>query len=614
MTQLQQLLRRFLAREIELAELQSGFRRLLAKDEQLAGLAAAWLEAGERDGRLSQTVCQALKDVLVSHVARTNEGPDPRDSGVFQTLTDRDVAKSPSTRFVAAEQQSATPRRRADDQQPAAGAADEEPDTYVREESEVPDGNSTADALGDKLNVGSLIGGRYELLSEVGSGGMGTIYKARDRLRAEAQDRNPYIALKLLSDRFKEHPDSMIALQREVRRAQTLSHPNVITVHEFFRDGPHYYMTMELLNGNPLDVLVKTEFAGGTSLDVAWPIIEGVGNALQFGHEKGIVHSDIKPGNIFVCDDGTVKVLDLGISRPMQVGNVTDSQKTAFDPGVRLGGLTPAYASLEMWWQGTPDPRDDIYALACVSYLLITGSHPYDGLSAREAHERELVPERIEQLSRQQWRAMLNGLAFKREDRSRSVRRFLAELSPQSVVRARRRMAVLSIVLIGAIVLFFGVRQWGIQVEDAAIRDSAPVPPGRMSDIERPTLTEEQLEDLTGLMRLAELRFDEIEDDLTADDLIYLLSSGPNSVVHLTDTVLDVDPGFESALDLRRQSFDLLMRKARAAYQDDDYASAWALSSAANELRLTTITLSGRGGEVLRLQRDICDRAPSVCG
>ena len=92
---------------------------------------------------------------------------------------------------------------------------------------------------------------------------MGKVFKARDRLRAEAQDRDPFIALKVLSERFKEHPDSMIALQRESRRAQTLAHPNVITVHEFFRDGPHFYMTMELLNGKPLDLLLQSDYSAG---------------------------------------------------------------------------------------------------------------------------------------------------------------------------------------------------------------------------------------------------------------------------------------------------------------------------------------------------------------
>jgi serine/threonine protein kinase len=259
-----------------------------------------------------------------------------------------------------------------------------------------------------------VIGGRYELLQQLGSGGMGKVFKARDRLREEAQDRDMDIAVKILSDEFKDHPDSMIAMQREAKRAQTLSHPNIINVHDFFRDGPHLYLTMELLEGKPLDEKLRAEFWGGLPFDEAWPIIDGLCRALQYGHKKGIVHSDIKPANLFICDDGSIKVLDLGIARPIPLANVPESEQTTFDPGKRLGSLTPAYASLEMWYQDTPDPRDDIYALACVAYMLLTGLHPFKGKSAKKAAEQGLVPKKIDSISRGQWAAISGGLEFHR--------------------------------------------------------------------------------------------------------------------------------------------------------------------------------------------------------
>ena len=601
MLELQNLLKQFLGRSIGLEELQKQFGILLEEEPRLAMTAAAWLDAGEKDGRLSATVCTSLKNVLVTHMATRNQGPDPRDSGIF------DAPDFTAVRNVVD-----------DDESPAQAEAQE---TFVRDPDKTKLGSDTdaehmtarsapASASTDVdaiLIIGSIIGGRYELISELGSGGMGKVFKARDRLRAEAQDRDPFIALKVLSERFKEHPDSMIALQRESRRAQTLAHPNVITVHEFFRDGPHFYMTMELLNGKPLDLLLQSDYSAGLEFEDAWPIIEGVGQALQYGHEKGIVHSDIKPGNIFVCTDGTVKVLDLGISRPIPVTDVPEAEQTVFDPGTRLGSLTPAYASLEMWNQDTPDPRDDIYALGCVGYLLLTGRHPFDGQSAREAFNQNLSPPKIEKIARSQWSALIDALSFRRDDRTKSVRHMLNRLAPQAVIRSKRRNALYIGAALAVVVAIFGVRYYGLAVEDRAMDDR-----GRMAteitDTPAPRidLTTEQQEEIDSLMGIAQYQFASIPAEATAEDLSYVLSLGPNSVAQLTDAVLQVDPGYEPALELRQQAFDLYLSTAGNLRDAENYTAAMALTRDADQVIPNTST-------VLRLQRSICDASPETC-
>jgi len=441
MTELQKLLDRFLAREIGLDELQQQFALLLAGDSDLPMSAATWLDAGEKDGCLSATVCRSLKSALESHLAAAYVDPDPEFSEIFAApdeSSEQDKDLPPAADEPASGEKIKTEvlgSRSTALGTPSIGSEDEGATEIRSVEVEV------------ELKVGSLIGGRYELQAQLGSGGMGKVFRAHDRLRAEAQDRDPHIALKILSDEFKDHPDSMIAMQREAKRAQTLSHPNVINVHDFFRDGPHLYLTMELLEGKPLDELLRTDYWGGLPFDEAWPIIECVCSALKYGHEKGIVHSDIKPANIFICDDGTVKVLDLGIARPIPLANVPDSEQTTFDPGKRLGSLTPAYASLEMWYQDTPDPRDDIYALACVAYMLLSGVHPFKGKSAKRASETDLVPKKIDSLSRGQWSAITGGLEFHRSNRIKSVEQFRTLLEPQSVVRKRHRIVALSAML-----------------------------------------------------------------------------------------------------------------------------------------------------------------------
>jgi serine/threonine protein kinase len=399
----------------------------------------------------------------------------------------------------------------------------------------------------------------------------------------------------------------MIALQRESRRAQTLAHPNVITVHEFFRDGPHFYMTMELLSGKPLDLLLQSDYASGLAFEDAWPIIEGVGLALQYGHDKGIVHSDIKPGNIFVCTDGTVKVLDLGIARPIPVADVPEAEQTLFDPGTRLGSLTPAYASLEMWNQDEPDPRDDIYALGCVGYLLLTGRHPFDGQSAREALNQNLKPAKIDNIARSQWSAFVGALEFRRSDRTKSVRQLLSRLAPQSVIRSKRRTAVYIGAVLATIVAIISVRYYGLAVEDRAMDDR-----GRMATEitdtpdQRTDLTAEQQEEIDTLMGVAEHQLAAIPAVASAEDIAYFLSLGPSSVVQLTDTVLKVDPGYEAALAIRQKAFDLYIATASNLRDAKDYTAAMSLARGADTVIPNTST-------VLRLQRSICDAAPEVC-
>ena len=106
------------------------------------------------------------------------------------------------------------------------------------------------------VDVGSVVRGRFELESMIGEGGMGVVYRAVDRLHKEMQDRDPYVAIKILNANLNRHPSALIALQRETRKAQLLAHENIINVHSFDRDGSIVYMTMELLDGKSLRSIV----------------------------------------------------------------------------------------------------------------------------------------------------------------------------------------------------------------------------------------------------------------------------------------------------------------------------------------------------------------------
>src|SRR6185312_12459404 len=128
-------------------------------------------------------------------------------------------------------------------------------------------GRAVADA--PTLGAGSVVKDRFVLEEELGRGGMGIVFKARDLRKEEAQDRNPYVALKVLNEEFKRHPESLKALQRESRKAQHLAHPNVVTVYDFDRDGANVFMVMELLEGRSLDRLIRKSEDSGVGNQMA---------------------------------------------------------------------------------------------------------------------------------------------------------------------------------------------------------------------------------------------------------------------------------------------------------------------------------------------------------
>ncbi|MGT2428083.1 serine/threonine-protein kinase [Cupriavidus basilensis] len=293
----------------------------------------------------------------------------------------------------------------------------------------VPPADQAIAGAEQSKGVGDTLNGRFVLEECLGVGGMGTVYKALDLRKLEASDRKPYIAIKVLNVQFRGHPKSLIALQREARKAQTLAHRNIVTVYDFDRDGSVVYLTMEYLSGKSLNRVLRAPDFAGMPFAKALPIVTGMGRALSYAHERGFVHCDFKPANVFLTDSGEVKVIDFGIARVFQQP-ADDADPTVFDPGT-LGGMTPAYASPEMFEHREPDPRDDIYALACVTYELLTGRHPYERLSANQARGAGLKPQRPKSLSRGQWRALRAALSFDRATRTPTVARFLADLGAE---------------------------------------------------------------------------------------------------------------------------------------------------------------------------------------
>ncbi|HEY8608962.1 MAG TPA: serine/threonine-protein kinase [Noviherbaspirillum sp.] len=325
----------------------------------------------------------------------------------------------------------------------------------------LPEAAQTMKGVGDTLN------GRFVLEECVGFGGMGMVYKALDLRKLEASDRKPYIAIKVLNVQFRGHPKSLIALQREAKKAQTLAHPNIVAVYDFDRDGSTVYLTMEYLAGKSLSQVLRNPEFHGMPYAEAMHIVAGMGRALAYAHERGFVHCDFKPANVIITDRGEVKVIDFGIARAIHKPT-EEAEATVFDAG-SLGGLTPAYASAEMLEHREPDPRDDVYALACITYELLTGRHPFDRMTAAEARNAGRKPQRPKDIGHGQWRALRNALAFRREARTPGVQRFLHEMGMER--SGARPVVIVGATTLAAALASAGIAYWwaSSQLQDRAL-------------------------------------------------------------------------------------------------------------------------------------------------
>ncbi|MBL8267721.1 serine/threonine-protein kinase [Steroidobacter sp.] len=580
MHELSSELGRFISGAIDLDQLRALFRAYLSRHPDERDSISRWLRNTVEEGRLSATVWLTLRD-LFEPPAATLEAARRADVSKATVLA-RGQAPAPTSTELAARQ----PHRRRTTDRAEPPLFDESPAVSC-----------------DTLVPHMVVKDRFVLVEKLGSGGMGQVFKALDRRREEAHDRHPFIALKVLNKEVSAHPDSFMALQREARRASTLAHPNVVTVYDFDRDGSRIYMTMEYLEGRGLDDFIDERCAeGGLPLAEVLPIIRGVGMALEYGHHKRIVHCDLKPGNIFICKDGTVKVLDFGIARLIRPTD-TKSDQTIFDPALVLHGLTPAYASLEMWKQADPDPRDDIYALACVTYELLSGRHPFDRQSAKLANERELSPKRIDSLTRTQWEGLKQGLALKREDRTPSISAFLKPFAPQSRVKKYAIPGAIAGLLVTVGALGLSARYYRVAVEDSTLQllqcAQIPKPSVISSALSGSPPTTEQQQEIDDYIALARDYLLDATPATRIEDLKYILSDGPNSVTDILNTVLRIHPAQREALQLQAEVANVYATRARALTGEHR------VSEALDLVRYSRQTLPS-SQELFKLEQSIC--------
>jgi serine/threonine protein kinase/tetratricopeptide (TPR) repeat protein len=223
------------------------------------------------------------------------------------------------------------------------------------------------------LTPGSRLG-TYEILAPLGAGGMGEVYRAKDlRLGRE-------VALKVLPAEMSASPDRLARFEREARAVAGLNHPNIVTLFSVEDDGDIRFLTMELVDGQSLDQVLKP---GGLPIPRVIELGIGLADALAAAHEKGVVHRDLKPANVVLTKDGRVKVLDFGLAKlaaPDSHSELTQAATlaaTLSSAGLVVG--TVPYMAPEQVRGESVDARTDLFALGVVLYELASGKRPFAG-------------------------------------------------------------------------------------------------------------------------------------------------------------------------------------------------------------------------------------------
>jgi serine/threonine protein kinase len=274
-----------------------------------------------------------------------------------------------------------------------------------------------------EIGVGTVLRERYELMEVIRSDAAGTLYQAFDRHRSHLPAPSCYVAVRVLPQTSDARV--LAEMERAAYEAQSLSHPNIVSVFDLDRHQNVYFVVMELLEGELLSDVILRLNGKPMSRERALAVIGAVGSALAHAHQRNLVHGDLKPASIVLTTDGDIKVLDFGFARSHELHD-QDGREPSVD-GVDPRA-TAAYASAERVSGAAPHPRDDVYSLACIAYELLSGRQPYGGRSGAIARAQGRAPSKVPGLSLRQWNALQTALQPSREERRIDVSGLLVAL------------------------------------------------------------------------------------------------------------------------------------------------------------------------------------------
>jgi serine/threonine protein kinase len=360
-----------------------------------------------RRGRIETETFKKIKTLLAESALGRSFGSPAADNAAMRA--------APPPRDTAVAREDPVPREVPVARDIVAPARVEQTDAHPRREE-----TQSSDSVGE-LKAGGVLRRRYRIEAVVGQSGMGTVFQVLDEFRLEAPG-SQRLAVKVLHPAVAKRAELLADLRREFQSLQLLSHPNILRVFDFDRDGPLVFFTMELLTGAPLSRILQARRLIPLERPQALGVIRDIGTAVSYAHRRGAVHGDLNLQNVFITGSGEVRVMGFGASyKTRQISQTPDLEMT-------LPFSKSTFASCQVLEGERAEARDDMFSLGCLAYLLLSGVQPFPKRTAIEARDAKLRLRRPANVSRRQWQALRSALRWEREDRPADVLQWLSDL------------------------------------------------------------------------------------------------------------------------------------------------------------------------------------------